>query len=290
MVGESTDAVWGVLEVILRTDFPDVRKISIIHSADGTLMNIPREGGYLNRLYLELPQGIDPKTVTLESLHQRTRQVLHPYHVDFPDTVWWSAYCIGRRISDHFTESNRVFLAGDAAHTHSPKAGQGMNISLQDGYNIGWKLAALIKGQVAPDVLHTYVPERRTVAENLIEWDKSWVKHVSSMSPDGEGHPPGPKQEVDLSAIFAKTEAFSAALTIEYADTVVTNSRGSTQSLATNLKVGMRFPSARVIRLCDAHEMHLNRALLADGRWRIIVFAGDIRQEAAAKKLNQVCS
>tara|TARA_R110002060_G_scaffold54401_2_gene65032 strand:+ start:230 stop:463 length:234 start_codon:yes stop_codon:yes gene_type:complete len=68
--------------------------------------------------------------------------------MDFAETVWWSAYAIGQRLADHFSKDNRIFLTGDACHTHSPKAGQGMNVSLQDGFNIGWKLAAVLQGRV----------------------------------------------------------------------------------------------------------------------------------------------
>ncbi len=49
-----------------------------------------------------------------------------------------------------------MFIAGDACHTHSPKAGQGMNVSMQDGFNLGWKLASVLRGQRARNLLHTY--------------------------------------------------------------------------------------------------------------------------------------
>ena len=98
--------------------------------------------------------------VKLEDLQNAARRILSQYKVDFAETVWWSAYSIGQRHSNCFHEQHRVFLAGDACHTHSPKAGQGMNVSLQDGYNIGWKLASVLKGLAPPSILETYVLER----------------------------------------------------------------------------------------------------------------------------------
>jgi phenol 2-monooxygenase len=73
---------------------------------------------------------------------------------------------------------SRVFLAGDAVHTHSPKAGQGMNVSIQDSYNLGWKLASVIKGRAHPKILRTYQQERHAVVKRLIGFDKSMVEDV----------------------------------------------------------------------------------------------------------------
>ena len=78
-----------------------------------------------------------------------------------------------------FSVQNRVFLAGDAVHTHSPKAGQGMNISMQDCYNLGWKLGLVIKGIAQPSILDTYQSERRRVAQDLIAFDQRFAKLFS---------------------------------------------------------------------------------------------------------------
>ena len=73
------------------------------------------------------------------------------------EVAWWSVYEIGQRLTDKFddvpedeidTRLPRVFIAGDACHTHSPKAGQGMNVSMQDAFNLGWKLAAVLRRQL----------------------------------------------------------------------------------------------------------------------------------------------
>lgn len=109
---------------------------------------IPREGGSLVRFYIQLPVGTVVKEVKLKDLHNQARQIFQPYNMEFAETVWWSAYAIGQRLADNFSKDNRIFLTGDACHTHSPKAGQGMNVSLQDGFNIGWKLAAVLQRRV----------------------------------------------------------------------------------------------------------------------------------------------
>ncbi|KUJ06289.1 putative phenol 2-monooxygenase [Mollisia scopiformis] len=287
LVGDGSDSVWGVMDFIPRTDFPDTRKLTVIQSKVGSVLNIPREGGSMNRFYMELPEGTVAKEVKLEDLQETTRRIFHPYQIDFAETVWWSTYTVGQRVADRFTHSDRVFLTGDACHTHSPKAGQGMNVSFQDGYNIGWKLATFLKGEAKRDILETYTTERQKVAEDLIEWDKNWVKSIASKGKD-QGGVLDANNNVDFSEIWVKARPFTAGLTIKYDDSVLTRANGSLQSRAKGLKVGMRFPSAQVIRFCDAFELQFLKAFPSDGRWRIVIFAGDVRQIAASRRLIQL--
>ena len=121
MIGDSSDAVWGVTDVYPQTSFPDIRKKVSIRSDAGHLIIIPREGGSLARFYIELPPGTIAKDVTRADIHQAAQRIFHPYQLEIADTFWWSAYSIGQRLADHFTKDNRVFLTGDACHTHSPK-------------------------------------------------------------------------------------------------------------------------------------------------------------------------
>jgi phenol 2-monooxygenase (NADPH) len=279
MIGDSTDAVYGVMDVYPRTDFPDIRKKCTLQSDAGTILVIPREGGSLVRFYIELGHGTVAKEVKREDLHETARRIFHPYKMEIAETFWWSAYSIGQRLADHFSKDNRVFLTGDSCHTHSPKAGQGMNTSLQDGHNIGWKLAAILKGQAGPDVLKTYNIEREKVAADLIDFDRSFAKLFSMQNHVTPQH---------FAEQFIKSGRFTAGLTKTYDDSAITSRRASDQSLALNLVIGARFPSAQVVRFCDARAMHLAKALSADGRWRIVVFAGDIGNPEAAKGLEKV--
>jgi hypothetical protein len=74
---------------------------------------------------------------------------------------------INSRVASRY-QVGRVFLVGDAAHVHSPIGGPGLNLSLQDGVNLGWKLAAVLHGRVGPALLATYETERRPAAERLL--------------------------------------------------------------------------------------------------------------------------
>jgi phenol 2-monooxygenase len=175
------------MDVYPRTNFPDIRKKAIIKSTEGNILIIPREGDSLVRSYIELSGGgAAAKAMTLAQLHEKAQLVFRPYTFDIAETVWWSAYVVGQRLADSFHDAHhRVFLGGDACHTHSPKAGQGMNVSLQDGYNIGWKLAAVLQKRAPTSLLRTYVLERQKTAEDLIDFDRYWSKLFSTAGKDG---------------------------------------------------------------------------------------------------------
>jgi 2-polyprenyl-6-methoxyphenol hydroxylase-like FAD-dependent oxidoreductase len=79
---------------------------------------------------------------------------------------WASAYNMSMRLADRY-RVGRVFLVGDAAHVHPPTGGQGLNTSIQDAYNLGWKLAAVVTG-ASDALLDTYEAERRPIAENML--------------------------------------------------------------------------------------------------------------------------
>ncbi|KAJ5577451.1 uncharacterized protein N7459_006415, partial [Penicillium hispanicum] len=278
MIGDSSDAVWGVMDMVPRTNFPDIRKKSTVRSGAGNILIIPREGDSenLTRFYIELAPGTNAKDVTLENLQHQAQTILEPYQVEFIETVWWSAYAIGQRHADFFHKDYRVFLAGDACHTHSPKAGQGMNVSLQDGYNLGWKLGEVLTGLAGPSLLETYVLERRKVAIDLIKFDRYFAKLFSS-----EAH----ATPLEFQEGFIKSSKYTAGLTAKYEVSSITTSLQSTQ-LAANVAVGMRMPSAQVVRFCDSKPMQLMKALKSDGRWRIMAFVGDLTLSENRDRLN----
>jgi phenol 2-monooxygenase (NADPH) len=287
MVGDSTNSVWGVMDVYPRTDFPDIRKKTAISSDAGTLMIIPREGDSLVRFYIEIEGGgAAPEALTLVDLHASAARIFRPYTMEIAETAWWSVYAIGQRRADRFsTPDGRVLLTGDACHTHSPKAGQGMNVSLQDGYNVGWKLGAALRGRAADPaaLLATYVAEREKTATELIEFDRTWSRLFSSawrrendITPD------------EFQRRFTQAGRYTAGQAYRYDESLLVAGRAGDPAAASGLTVGMRFPSAQVVRFCDARAVELVRALPADSRWHVLVFAGDIREADAAARLNSV--
>jgi phenol 2-monooxygenase len=283
MIGDTTNAVWGVMDIFADTDFPDIRKKCIIRSNAGNLLIIPREGDYMVRFYLELPAGTQAKEVKLEDLQETARQILSQYRLNIKGTFWWSAYSIGQRLADYFSKDNRIFLMGDACHTHSPKAGQGMNLSLQDGYNIGWKLAYVLRGLASPDLLKTYNLEREKTARDLIDFDRELTNMLKGAKDKGITD-----AAKTFSEHFTKSLRYTAGLTTTYEDSCITNATGSKTALAKNVTVGMRLPSAQVVRLSDAKAVQLAKLLQCNGRWRVVVFAGDILDASRYQQLEKV--
>jgi len=286
LVGDPMNQSWGVIDVLAVTDFPDIRRKCAVFSAQGNLLVIPREGGYLVRLYIELDQVHDREmleggSVTPEKLAVVANRVLHPYTIEVKDVAWWSVYEIGQRLCDKFddvpaaetgTRVPRVFIAGDACHTHSAKAGQGMNVSMADAWNLGWKLAAVLRGTARPELLDTYSAERQEVAEELIAFDREFAAMFSAppkQSDDagGDGVDPG-----EFQRYFVQQGRFTAGVATRYAKSMIT-AGSDFQHLAEGFPVGMRFHSAPVVRLADGKPVHLGHAAQADGAWRLYVFA-----------------
>ena len=272
--GEAARQLWGVMDVLCVTDFPDIRLKAAIQSQNaGAMLIIPREGGYMVRMYIELDALGDgerarDRGVTPEMLITNAQAILAPYTLEVKEVPWWSAYEIGQRVCDTFDDGPdpRIFIAGDACHTHSPKAGQGMNVSMADAFNLGWKLAAVLRGQAAPALLQTYGAERRAKAVELIEFDRDMARLFSRK-------PQTPAEEAEFQRYFQTHGRYTAGVETRYDASRIVG-HGRAQALASGLTVGKRFHSAPVVRLADAMPMQLGHVAKADGRWRLYLFAG----------------
>jgi 2-polyprenyl-6-methoxyphenol hydroxylase-like FAD-dependent oxidoreductase len=133
-------------------------------SAAGEILLCPLAGTKLFQVQGPVPlEGdVDLTAAGLTALvNERTgRQIV------IRSVIWASAYSMNARLADRY-RAGRVFLAGDAAHIHPPTGGQGLNTSVQDSYNLGWKLAAVLGG--APEeLLATYEEERRPAAAGML--------------------------------------------------------------------------------------------------------------------------
>jgi phenol 2-monooxygenase len=140
-----------------------------------------------------------------------------------------------------------------------------MNVSMQDGFNIGWKLGHVLEGRSPERLLSTYSAERQVVAKNLIDFDKEWST-LMAKKPEEFNSPS------ELEDFYVSTAEFPAGFMTEYAPSMLI-ADAAHQDLATGFPIGKRFKSAPVVRVCDTNPMHLGHHATADGRWRIYVFA-----------------
>lgn len=280
LAGDAANHAWGVMDVLANTDFPDIRtKCAIQSGSGGSILLIPREGGFLFRMYVDLGE-VDQhdhgsvRATTIEQIIAHANQILHPYTLDVRNVAWHSVYEVAHRLTDRFddvlpdqrgTRTPRVFITGDACHTHSAKAGQGMNVSMQDGFNLGWKLGHVLEGRSPESLLSTYSEERQVVAKNLIDFDKEWSTMMAK-KPEEFNSPS------ELEDFYVTTAEFPAGFMTQYAPSMLTAEPGH-QELAAGFPVGKRFKSAPVVRVGDTNPIHLGHHATADGRWRIYVFA-----------------
>jgi phenol 2-monooxygenase len=143
---------------------------------------------------------------------------------------------------------------------------------MQDGFNLGWKLAAVLEGRSAPSLLSTYSAERQAVAADLIEFDRFWSAFVAQPIVD-PAHPElGGITPDEMRDEFARQGRYTAGLATRYTPSVLTGAP-THQAVATGFEIGTRFHSAPVVRLADAKRMQLGHTHRADGRWRVYAFA-----------------
>ncbi|KAI1758784.1 putative phenol 2-monooxygenase [Hypoxylon sp. FL1150] len=311
--GEATDFIWGVLDIIPITDFPDIRMRCAIHSAEhGSLMVIPRENK-LVRLYIQLKEvtpdasgRADRSKITPDVIFGAAQKILSPYKLDYEHCDWWTAYQIGQRVGSEFDAHKRVFLAGDAVHTHSPKAGQGMNVSMQDTFNLGWKVALAAKGIAKRSILGTYQSERQRVAKDLIDFDHRFSRLFSGRPAKDVMDAEGVNME-EFKAAFLKGNMFASGLIVNYGpnNLVVKDGKddgsnssevaisadafAKSQALATGLPVGMRFNSFKVLNQADGRPWHFQEKLKSNGQFRVVLFAGNILSATQKARVDKFC-
>lgn len=300
--GDSANKAWGVMDLLLVTDFPDIRVKSFIQSKEhGAVMTIPREGGYLIRFYVELGLlGKDQRASDLNlgapDVIAKAQQIMHPYALDVKEVAWWSIYEVGQRVAERFDDTPidnpedlipRAFVAGDACHTHSPKGGWGLNTSLPDTFNLGWKIASVLQGRCQPKLLQTYSTERRKIALQLIEADRQLSKLVATRPTSDKNAPEAKTNTTDIEKFMAKQNGFVAGTSIEYNPSYLCTGQEN-QHLANGFKIGQRFHSAEALRVADGHRQHLGHLNKADGRWRLFIFGNQQNPTLAASDVSQL--
>jgi phenol 2-monooxygenase len=289
----TVDDVWGVIDSYLQTDFPDIRNRTMVKSREGTCRVIPREGD-LVRLYIQLPsiqshdteERIDRKKIDLEMLMESARKIFAPYKLHWPSVQWWAVYITGQRYASNFADENdRIFIAGDACHTHSPKAGQGMNAAMNDTHNLAWKLALVIKGFAHPAILKTYEFERRNYAKQLIEHDHEFANLVSSKTAQNAEETAVAYEE--LRGAYDRFSGFFSGIAIQYEPSLITVQSLENQALAEAIVIGKSFRSQIVVRHVDAHPFHLGDHMPTDLRFRVLIFAGDCCVSSQLKRIEE---
>ncbi|OQD61301.1 hypothetical protein PENPOL_c017G10465 [Penicillium polonicum] len=286
--GSNTDHIWGVIDVIPLSDFPDIRRVSVVNNAAGTILVIPRERG-LVRFYVPVQtceagatDRFDRSKITPELIRERVQGILAPFTFDFKVCSWWTVYQVGQRIATQSTKDNRIFLAGDAVHTHSPKMGLGMNMSMQDGFNVGWKIALAVAGTLQPEILDTYASERHPLAEMLLDFDRHWSPMFTDRKPGVAD-----TKASDMALVAGRFEDFADGWRVFYpASSLVRKAEVNAEfAFARNMIPGERVRPVKLRNQADGGTGWTTRVLESDGRFRILVLAGDIRNPMQKQRI-----
>lgn len=283
MVGESGKAAWGVLDGVVDTDFPDIwSKVAIHSETEGSILCIPRERN-MTRLYIELHPGTTsdlPQEVANEDfVIRRAQAILAPYKLSYKSIEWFSVYRVGQRVASAFTDpTDHIFITGDAAHTHSPKAAQGMNVSMHDSFNLAWKLNLAVRGLAKPALLATYAAERRQIAQQLIDFDR---EHADAFHAG---------DAAALAKNFDDNIRFISGVGAEYAPNVLNfgYSDVASRSARGDLKPGALLSPARISRYIDANPVDIQLDIPMLGQFRLYFFVRNVH--TALPFLDDLCA
>ncbi|KAK6008271.1 hypothetical protein QM012_000174 [Aureobasidium pullulans] len=287
--------VWGVMDGVVRTNFPDIKMKCTIHSDAGSIMVIPREDNMV-RLYIQIASSTDKdwnprKQASTEEVQEAAKKILKPYDIEWDRVEWYSVYPIGQGIADRYTLDERVFMGGDCCHTHSPKAGQGMNTAFLDAQNLAWKIHHVESGFADRSILKSYESERKLIAENLLNFDNAYAKLFSQRQPSAgevssvtQQNGQNQVEENEFIKMFKSSCEFTSGYGVAYNPNIFNWSKDhpaksplflSNEDGTTTQRTGRILTNATVTRVADANVVHLEQEIPLNGSWRIYLFGGE---------------
>ncbi|KAL3424729.1 FAD binding domain-containing protein [Phlyctema vagabunda] len=271
--GESTEDKWVRIDGIIETDMPKNRVYGAIES--------PTHG---NVLWAALDHGATRIGFAFTAERQKgyaefneaaavaeAIESVKPFKLSFKQVDWFTVYAVGQRIARNFFVRDCVFLAGDACHTHSSGAAQGMNTGMHDSVNLAWKLSLVLRGYADPSLLHTYEAERLPNVQKLINYDKDISRLMTMQLPLGwKGDANTDPNEI-LGVVMAEAATFTTGLGISY-DRNQLNVGELDKSKA--VSPGQRGPDVKLQKPGTFESTRLHRETPNEARFYVAVFAG----------------
>lgn len=285
--GEKSNRHWIRIDGIVETNMPEARKgiCGIESRSHGSILWACLDHG-VTRVGFALPEKLWEEigaNISREDVIREAQKALQPFTLEFKTVDWWTVYSVGQRLASDYRKSDRIFLAGDAAHTHSSGAAQGMNTGLHDAVNLSWKLAGYIKGWLSEEALNSYATERRPIAKRIIEQDK-----IISVLTGGEiPEPLKSNSDADahklLTETYKKNASLNTGLGIIYPPDDVTVVV-SAAPVAQKIQPGERAPDVFVQRPGLRIPLRLYSVTKNHGKFNIMLFCGDLNQTQASSK------
>ncbi|KAJ6559231.1 FAD binding domain-containing protein [Mycena vulgaris] len=286
--GTASPHKWVRLDGIVVTNMPSSRSgtAAIESEKYGNILWAPTDNGR-TRIGFVCPDeiyGDRGSNITADVIMAVAKEALRPFTLEFVKLDWWTVYEIGQRVAETF-RSGPVFLAGDAAHTHSSGAAQGVNTGIHDAINLGWKLAGVLNGLYREDILDTYTSERRKAAQRVIELDRDIAALISGHIPAHFQAPPNADPNDYLDRVYSVNAGFTVGLGVTY-DANLINKCPATD---VGIEIGHRAPDGHVSRPGRILAQPLRSLVRYTGRFWVLVFAGALDPTPDAVHLNQAC-
>lgn len=282
--GSTTEDKWVTVDGVIEMDMPKPRTYCAIES--------PTHG---NVLWAALDHGVTRIGFAFTAERQKAYPEFNkeaavkeaiasvkPFKLRFKQVDWFTVYSVGQRVARNFFVKECVFLAGDACHTHSSGAAQGMNTGIHDASNLGWKLSMVLKGQTPPSLLETYASERLPNVQKLIDYDKDISRLMTMQLPIGwKGDLTADPNEI-LGVVMEEASTFTSGLSIAF-DSNNVNIKGSFESSSDPALVGpgQRGPD---VQLQKPGTTRLHAQTPKKERFHIIVFVREPEHTSADLK------
>jgi phenol 2-monooxygenase len=276
--GSSSEDKWVRIDGLIETDLPKPRTYCAIES--------PTHG---NVLWAALDHGATRIGFAFTAERQKAYADFNeeaavkeaiasvkPFSLAFKTVDWWTIYVVGQRIARSFFVDDCIFLAGDACHTHSSGAAQGMNTGMHDAVNLGWKLSLVLQGLANPEILYTYQKERLPNVQRLINYDKDISRLMTMQLPEHwTGDPNADPNEI-LGTVMAEAATFSSGLGIFYEPDTFLNI--SSNPGVSTVKAGQRAPDVKLQKPATFETTRLQSETPNTATFYIALFVGDVKR------------
>ncbi|KAF3398265.1 3-hydroxybenzoate 4-monooxygenase [Penicillium rolfsii] len=283
--GDSTNLKWVRIDGYFKTNMPnaDVGFASIESKSHGNVLWVQLDHG-VKRIGFAMTEEMLAQygnNLTKEQAVAEAIKSMEPFTLEIESVEWWTLYSINQKVAGAFFANQRVLLAGDACHTHSSGAAQGMNTGVHDAVNVAWKLGGVVKGWYGSEILQTYEDERRPVAQHLIELDKAFSATISSTVPEKYKDSRLNTNEL-LTKLYDETILFTIGIGISYGENIF--NRAPTTGM---ISAGRRGPDALIMAPGSRVPVRLYQVTKNTGKWFVVVFAGrpDVTRDVMSKSV-----
>ncbi|KAI1491044.1 FAD binding domain-containing protein [Biscogniauxia mediterranea] len=291
--GSATEDRWVRVDGLVRTDLPKPRSYCAIESpTHGNVLWVALDRGRTRIGYAFPPSSGDGELFDEAAAVRGAAEAVRPFSLAFDRVDWWTMYTVAQRVAARFRAGGDcVLLAGDAAHTHSSAAAQGLNTGLHDVVNLAWKLALVLRGAVsaarAPLLLRTYEDERRPHVLRVVRYDRDISRLVSGRLPEGWAGDPDADVNAVLAQLMREAGEFSSGLGIAYEIipragssssnplNVAGSFAGSFAGAAQQVRPGARAPDVTLLRPGTLEPTRLIRETQNTARFHVLCFASD---------------